>query len=796
MAQLQASTVAGTLTTTGNVGIGTTSVSTRLRVNNSSTQYLIYDSSGNLELYTPESQTGYVRLGAAYNLNGVYGSNGFNYIVEPAFNHTFRAQGTALMTVTGGGNVGIGTTNPAFKLDVSGTAKASTGFTVGTSGTYKITTNTDTTLGYLIRAGSWKGTAENTLALAAETGFGISLFTNGSATERMVIDTNGNVGIGTTAPIRDLMIGDLGSVSTATPKTFSLGGTYSNTAGSNVKLKVYDDGSAIGGMSVSSGQMEVNTWSTGKLAFYRGTTQSMIIDTSSNLGIGTAIPAFKLDVSGNAAFGAVGNVIFTKSNGSSYSRFLYSGANSNVIFTGGAGGLGINNYADSARLVQITDAGNVGINTNSPAYKLQVNGNFNAINPMINSEGTSNDQSVMQWRYSDNNDYRLRLKQTVTSGVVRWNFSQTNASTDYNDVLVLDRGSVGIGLTNPSYKLDVNGQTRATAFYAVNDRSQFARGFARLTSANNNTNTLDIDVSDTITSIYSNYYGGGADQPIRIGTYANLTNQLYLATSGNVGIGTAAPRKELDVQGNNLCVAAGQLILGEDAYSTSANYIGLKTSFQSGTEDYMILSGKADGATYVSAKAGSPVYIRGGGNVTTAEIEVTSTYAKTALNLGIGTVPNGTLHIDSGLTGAATYALRTDAASLDYALYVSASGNVAIGGLVPAAQLNHKLVVFSGSIALRGPNDANFSYRLNDTAGINRNALYVSSSNYLNVGNAAFAGLQLFHTGSFSTRYEPNGAFGVDRIYGNSMDNFVLGLPDNWLAVRINNINYLIPMYQ
>jgi hypothetical protein len=90
------------------------------------------------------------------------------------------------------------------------------------------------------------------------------------------------------------------------------------------------------------------------------------------------------------------------------------------------------------------------------------------------------------------------------------------------------------------------------------------------------------------------------------------------------------------------------------------------------------------------------------------------------------------------------------------------------------------------------------SYRLNDTAGTNRNALYVSSSNYLNVGNAAFAGLQLFHTGSFETSIRPQQVeFGVRQIYGNSADsNDVLGVPDKWLAVRINNVNYVMPMYQ
>ena len=165
-------------------------------------------------------------------------------------------------------------------------------------------------------------------------------------------------------------------------------------------------------------------------------------------------------------------------------------------------------------------------------------------------------------------------------------------------------------------------------------------------------------------------------------------------------------------------------------------------------------------------------------------------------NVGIGvTNPGAKFHIDSGATGATAYPFRTDAASLDYALYVSSSGNVAIGGLVPANQLNHKLVVFSGSIALRGPNEAAYSYRLNDTAGTNRNALYVSSSNYLNVGNAAFAGLQLFHTGSFDTRYTPTVQFEETRIYGNNEDNQLLGLPDNWLGINVSGTAYVIPLY-
>jgi hypothetical protein len=339
-------------------------------------------------------------------------------------------------------------------------------------------------------------------------------------------------------------------------------------------------------------------------------------------------------------------------------------------------------------------------------------------------------------------------------------------------------GNVGIGTTSPSSKFEVYDSANANTVTITSDGANEQFRIRRYSNTN----------EQLIFGFHSSDYGyiQAVEQAV---AYRPLSLN---PNGGNVGIGTTAPRKELDVQGRNLCVVAGQLILGEDAYSTSTDYIGLKTSFQSGTSDYMILSGKADGATYVSAKAGSPVYIRGGGNVATAEIEVTSTYAKTALNLGIGTVPDGTLHIDSGLTGATTYALRTDAASLDYALYVSSSGNVAIGGLVPAAALNHKLTVFSGSIALRGPNNSLFSYRLNDTAGVNRNALYVSSSNYLNVGNAAFAGLELFHTGSAPSANNGNA---ISRYYGID-ESYYLSEPNKWLAVRINNVNYVMPMYE
>ena len=50
------------------------------------------------------------------------------------------------------------------------------------------------------------------------------------------------------------------------------------------------------------------------------------------------------------------------------------------------------------------------------------------------------------WRYDTDGNYQLALTQDVSSGLVKHTFDLTNAGTAYNDNLVLDRGSVGIGV--------------------------------------------------------------------------------------------------------------------------------------------------------------------------------------------------------------------------------------------------------------------------------------------------------------------------------------------------------------
>jgi hypothetical protein len=68
-------------------------------------------------------------------------------------------------------------------------------FRIEAVGNYRVNSNTNGLIGYMIRSGSWLGTSENDLAFATDGPYGISFFTDGSGTNRMKVNTSGNVSI-------------------------------------------------------------------------------------------------------------------------------------------------------------------------------------------------------------------------------------------------------------------------------------------------------------------------------------------------------------------------------------------------------------------------------------------------------------------------------------------------------------------------------------------------------------------------------------------------------------------------
>jgi hypothetical protein len=162
----------------GNVGIGTTSPQ---------------DTSGFGRILDLDGASGsayysrYNGSSSVYCLFGQDASNSYLYTrTSPLIIYT---NATERMRITSGGNVGIGTTSPARKLDVNGVTR-STAFDV-----YYNSVLT----GFLLSENQWVGNSSTNLAIAAETGNAITFFTNGSASERMRITSGGLVLFGTTS---------------------------------------------------------------------------------------------------------------------------------------------------------------------------------------------------------------------------------------------------------------------------------------------------------------------------------------------------------------------------------------------------------------------------------------------------------------------------------------------------------------------------------------------------------------------------------------------------------------------
>ena len=77
-------------------------------------------------------------------------------------------------------------------------------------------------------------------------------------TQAMTLDTSSRLGVGPDAssPRQRITLGNTTSVATATPESIDMGGTFSNTAGSNLKLRLWNDGGTVFGVGVSASQMD------------------------------------------------------------------------------------------------------------------------------------------------------------------------------------------------------------------------------------------------------------------------------------------------------------------------------------------------------------------------------------------------------------------------------------------------------------------------------------------------------------------------------------------------------------
>ena len=178
-------TVNGNAAVTGNVVIGTSTPGIPLSMGSSvGDKISLYGSSGNT--YGFGIQAGLLQI----HTNDV--------ATDVAFGYGSSAAMTETMRIKGSGNVGIGTANPTYKLDVNGTARVASKLTVDDSivmgdGPAICGKNTSG----VEEQAFWPRSANGTYLNYGTSGFFIR--TNASS-NTMVMTNAGNVGIGTSTP--------------------------------------------------------------------------------------------------------------------------------------------------------------------------------------------------------------------------------------------------------------------------------------------------------------------------------------------------------------------------------------------------------------------------------------------------------------------------------------------------------------------------------------------------------------------------------------------------------------------
>lgn len=255
------STTRATISTGGNVGIGTTSPNFPLDVKSATIDTVANFESGDASVAVNFVASDNSMQIATSGTDGLLKNNGAGSL-------RFFNNGSERVRITSAGNVGIGTTSPVPKLHVyQNDAEVDTmaGVTIEQNGTG------DSALSFLLT-----GVKRWRLGIDNNDGdkFKISDSTNLSASNRFTIDTSGNIGIGETNIDARLHI---------------------TTASSGlVNQKFESAASAAWRLGIPASQ----TYFAFDNANDNLSAPKVVIDSSGNVGIGTTSPASKLEVDG------------------------------------------------------------------------------------------------------------------------------------------------------------------------------------------------------------------------------------------------------------------------------------------------------------------------------------------------------------------------------------------------------------------------------------------------------------------------------------------------------------------
>ena len=490
------------------------------------------------------------------NINGTLTATNFSGAYSGTIGAANVSSGAFAANTGGGnfsfsGNLGVGTTNPL----TNGGATSAMIHLNSAANTWSVFHSTNSTTGAAAGDGAIFGTIGNDAYVYNYEAGNLNFNTNG-ATGSMVLTSAGNLGIGTTIPVKKTQIessagGDGLWLKTPNPSLFLTDNTNADKS-----WAIYNQGGDNG--------LAFRAVPDTLIGFDTVTPALFLQHSTGNVGIGTTNPGamLHLKVNGSKPYLALetsgDNDLWALSPKNSYDLGLDS------YWEGIGGGI------TTANVIYFKNDGNVGIGTAAPgAYKLYVNGNTN-INGTLNAT-----------TYTGGS-----MTGTVTAGnVSAGTFAANTGGGNFSFP-----GNVGIGITASGAKLEIDS---VGAVYSGNPtlllKDTTSRATLTMHSATDNNTPSDIFTKIGTKWAWSQTVRGdnenrmmsfvGADDA---GTGWNAAGPvLALQRDGRVGIGITDPGSyKLYVNGttniaSTLTASGGANIVGNLVMSGTANITGI-----------------------------------------------------------------------------------------------------------------------------------------------------------------------------------------------------------------------------
>jgi hypothetical protein len=528
------------------------------------------------------------------------------------------------MRITSAGNVGIGTASPAHPIDAVSVSGSAARFTSATGGVPAIFKNNSSATSLISLLGS---TSVNGVTLGA---FGESFILNANGTERMRIDSSGNVGIGTTAPDALLSVNGVAS---------------------------FGDGSAAAPSITNFGDLNTGMFfpAADTIAFAEGGAEVMRIDSSGFVGVGTSSPDTLLEIVGADPILTIRDTDTSTNTANARIRFAESGASDTL---GEYWDVGLNPISAltfsrmGSEHARIDSSGNVGIGTTTITplgtgiTTVAVNGTagggilfqrsdataVTGLVAAVNGAFALGSTTSTAVTFRTNNIDRMRIE---TDGTVYLG-NGASSSTPANSFLFATNGNgtniagatmtiqagrgTGSAVGGPLVFSTAAAGTTGTTLNAATERMRITpagavyigNGEFSTTPANGfllATGGSGTDIAGASMLIWGGRStGSAAGGPITFstspagttGTTLNAaTERMRIDSSGNVGIGTTGPIEKLDVRGG---VFIGNVASG-------INYDGMILDYNTSTREARLAVGATSGGssffTFTTSNAGT-----------------------------------------------------------------------------------------------------------------------------------------------------------------------------------------------